>query len=301
MEAPVARAPHVVPRETVSCCGVCGATERAVFDASSDVVECQGCGVLYVSPRPTAEAIGAFYSAAGHYAHWDDEPGRAAMWQRRTDRVRKLSPRGGRLLDVGTGQGDFGAAARKYFDFEGTEISSEGARLARERHGLRVHEGELLALDLPRGAYDAITLWHVLEHLADPRATIARCAELLKPGGVVCVAVPNTDEELVLRKAMLRAARDFALKQRPDRSIRFPRITLDGRTEEIHLTHFTLRTLTWLLRSLGLEVVERGIDDFSPELGLRARLRHHELALKFAWTGLASAPCIFAAARKPHG
>lgn len=289
--------PPIVPREHVKFCGVCGSTERAPFYQPADVVECQGCRVLYVSPRPTAEAIAQFYSMAGRYAHWDRQPGRKAMWERRVKRIHKLVP-GGNLLDVGTGQGDFGAQARRYFSFEGTEISLEGARMARERYGLTVHEGELMSIELPKQRYDAITLWHVLEHVGDPRVVVNRCIELLKPGGVLAIAVPNTDWDLALTKRALNATWKFAFKREPDRSIGFPRLYLQDPEEEIHLTHFTLGTLTWLLRSAGLTIVEQGIDDHAAEDDWEARKTHYKYELFYRMSGFVSAPAIFAAARK---
>src|SRR5689334_14249526 len=140
--------PILAEREPVDACAVCGSPDRVAVLPGADVVQCLSCDVLYASPRPTGRAIAAFYSAPGRYAHWDAQPGRAAMWRRRVDRIRRHMP-SGRLLDVGTGQGDFGAAAAAHFTFEGTEISTEGARLARERHGLTIHDGDLLGLGLP--------------------------------------------------------------------------------------------------------------------------------------------------------
>ncbi|MCS6902037.1 MAG: class I SAM-dependent methyltransferase [Myxococcales bacterium] len=279
-------------------CGVCGSSEREPFHAFSDVVRCLDCGVLYVSPRPSSAAIERFYSRAGHYDHWDREPGRKAMWRRRVQRLLRLCS-GGRLLDVGTGQGDFGAAAREYFTFEGTEISSEGVRLARERHGLTVYHGDLLDLDLPRGAYDVITLWHVLEHVLEPRKVVERCYALLKPGGIFAVAVPNTDYHLNLSKKLLASTIGFALGRPMFREVGFPRLLLESPEEEIHLTHFTLASLCWLLRSKGFLVCERGLDDYSADNSLRARYEHYKSNLFFQMTGFASSPAIFAAGRKP--
>jgi ubiquinone/menaquinone biosynthesis C-methylase UbiE len=279
-------------------CGVCGSSEREPFHSFSDVVRCLDCGTLYVSPRPSSAAIERFYSQAGHYDHWDREPGRKAMWRRRVQRLLRLCP-GGRLLDVGTGQGDFGAAAREHFTFEGTEISSEGVRMARERHGLTVHHGDLLDLDLPRGHYDVITLWHVLEHVPEPRLVVERCHALLRPGGVFAVAVPNTDYNLNLSKKLLASAAGFALGRSFSREVGFPRLLLESSEEEIHLTHFTLSTLGWLLRSKGFEVCERGLDDYSADDSPRARYKHHKDNLFFQITGFASSPAIFIAGRKP--
>lgn len=305
-------------REPVDACPVCGSPERTGCVPSADVVQCLACDVLYVSPRPTAEAIAAFYSAPGRYAHWDAQRGRAAMWRRRLERVRRLVP-SGRLLDVGTGQGDFGAAARAHFDFEGTEISAEGVRVARERHDLAVHEGDLLGLALASDRYDAVTAWHVLEHVANPGAVAAECARLLRPGGILAIAVPNADEHWQLTRRLWSDALQFALQRPPRRDCRVPlvdhglalvvgrmplrditisRLDLARREQEIHLTHFTLDTLTRLLRSLGLQVVERGIDDHSPDEGIGARIDHRRQLAAYRLTGRAAANAIFVAARK---
>jgi SAM-dependent methyltransferase len=277
------------------------------------------CDVVYVSPRPTADAIAAFYSAAGRYDRWTTQPGRAGMWRRRVDRISRLVPRGGRLLDVGTGQGDFCAAASRHFDVEATEISSEGVRLTRERHGAAVHHGELLDLALPSEHFDAVTLWHVLEHVVNPRDVAAECRRLLKPGGVVAIAVPNADEDWQFTRRIWSDALQFALGRpllhlprvpivdhglvpmlgrMPLRRIGISRVDLGRPHEEIHLTHFTIETLARMLESIGLTIVERGIDDQSPDSGVRARIRHWRQVATYRMTGRAAANAIFVAARK---
>lgn len=308
----------IVPREPVVACPVCGGPDRTDFLTRADLVRCVGCDALYVSPRPTDEAIQAFYSALGRYDHWDREPGRARMWERRVARIRRHVA-GGRLLDVGTGQGDFGAVAKRHFEVEATEVSSEGARLGRERHGLTIHEGDLLSLDLPRRRFQAITMWHVLEHVANPREVVERCWELLDDGGVIAIAVPNADEDLRLTRRRWDGALQFALgrpaRERvripvvdslisvatgtmPARDVHIPRLMLDHPEEEIHLTHFSLDTLGRMLTAVGFDVLERGIDDHSPELALAARLRHHRHVAFHRLTGHAAANAIFVAARK---
>jgi ubiquinone/menaquinone biosynthesis C-methylase UbiE len=269
-----------IAREVARSCGACGSERQAEFYSPADIVECLGCGVLYVSPRPTAEAIAAFYSAVNHYDLWDKEPGRVAMWRRRVRRVRRLMP-AGRLLDIGAGQGDFGAIAREFFEVDGTEVSSEGQRLARERHGLSLRLGDATELDLPKEHYDVVTLWHVLEHVAEPAKLLSRCHAVLRPEGLLCVAVPNT---------RLPAGRN---SEAP-----FKRLELSDPNEEIHLTHFTLPTLTALVERSGFALVERGLDDHSADNSVKARLRYHRHALAYRALGRALSPAIFVAGRK---
>lgn len=73
----------------------------------------------------------------------------------------------------------------------GIEISDEAAHYARDVEGLDVRVGQLSDLDLPVNGFDLIILWHVLEHIPDPQSTLHAVARLLRPGGVLLVAVPN--------------------------------------------------------------------------------------------------------------
>ena len=98
---------------------------------------------------------------------------------------------GGRLLDVGCGNGRLLVEMRwAGWDVEGVEVDPDAARSARA-HGLSVRQGAFEQLDLPEGSYDAITMDHVLEHLADPAEALAKCHALLRPGGALRIATPN--------------------------------------------------------------------------------------------------------------
>lgn len=106
--------------------------------------------------------------------------------------VESVIGRKGRLLDVGTGEGTLLLAAVEMgWEAEGTEIASVMVHHIREKFGLTVHQGVLEDLDLPPHSFDAIVMNHVLEHVRDPGITLKRVAELLSPGGVVRIEVPN--------------------------------------------------------------------------------------------------------------
>ncbi len=109
---------------------------------------------------------------------------------------------GTRLLDVGCGSGTtlhpFGRRysllwlASRGVAAEGVEPDPRACSEARAS-GLRVTEGDLLSADLPVGAYDVVRFNHSLEHAHAPAAYLARARELLKPGGLLVVSVPNYD------------------------------------------------------------------------------------------------------------
>ncbi len=118
-------------------------------------------------------------------------PALRAFDRRRLARLRPLLRPGARLLDVGAGRGRFVLAARAAgYDASGIEPSRRGAQAA-EAIGVPVRTVAIESAEVAPGMLDAVTLWHVLEHLDDPGAALARIATWLRPGGVLLVGVPN--------------------------------------------------------------------------------------------------------------
>lgn len=99
----------------------------------------------------------------------------------------------GRLLDVGCGNGMF-LARMAELGWQGVGLETDGraAEFARSRFGLEVVEGTLEQAGFPDGAFDAVVLSHVIEHVYDPVATLAECGRVLRPGGKLVVLTPNT-------------------------------------------------------------------------------------------------------------
>ncbi len=161
---------------------------------------CGHCGLLYQNPRPTPAALDMIYPAeypphqadAYHTAQQPLHPDMLKMAQF----VQRHCPHGRTLLDVGCGSGAFLRAMQQVnpqWQVAGTD-PSVGAVAAARQHGLTVHHGMLEQLDLPRQQWDAVTLWHVLEHLPDPVGTLVYIrTHLLAPRGVLFLAVPMAD------------------------------------------------------------------------------------------------------------
>jgi SAM-dependent methyltransferase len=99
----------------------------------------------------------------------------------------------GRLLDVGCGSGDWLVGMRGLgWSVEGTDPDIAATRAAAEQ-GVTAFCGFLEERRFPDDHFDVVCLNHVIEHLSSPLETLEECYRVLKPGGRLVVATPNTD------------------------------------------------------------------------------------------------------------
>ena len=166
-------------------------------EVALDWIRCTGCGVYTYRQPPTDQILARAYAPEYYGAtrrkftgpiaaavEWFQD-GRARMV------AREIEP-GTRVLDVGCGNGGFLARmARRGFQVEGTEWTAQSAARVDPAAAGRIHVGDLLDLELPPAGFEAITLWHVFEHLPRPAESLARIRDLLVPGGVLFLALPN--------------------------------------------------------------------------------------------------------------
>ncbi len=196
---------------SIEQCPVCGSTKRRFLFNGSDrlhdlpgvfpVVKCTECQSSYLAQRPAeleayypVESYAA-YDRANTTRHYSRGVGRSYGLKQRRRLLERLKPAGGCLLDIGCGAGDFLALmqAEGQWQVFGLEPNAVAVRYAREERGLDVKIGHLPDSALPAQSFDAITMWHVLEHVPDPAQVLAEVHRLLKPNGVLVVGVPVSD------------------------------------------------------------------------------------------------------------
>ncbi len=97
----------------------------------------------------------------------------------------------GRILDVGCGNGTWlMKMAALGWEVAGVEPGLQAAQAA-QAAGLAVQHGTLETVDYAPGSFDVVRIWHVLEHVPQPLATLRQAYRLLKPGGQLIIGVPN--------------------------------------------------------------------------------------------------------------
>jgi SAM-dependent methyltransferase len=185
---------------TAACtCRGCGSSsERELFpvDARFSVADCERCGLVATRPALSAEEMAGYYPAI-YYGRRNRRFNpffeRLIPWFRdRRARSIERYVRSGRILDVGCGRGFLPAIMREHgWDAYGVELSPTAADHATRELGIPMFVGDFLDSPYPTGSFDVLVFWHVLEHLEDPVSCLRKAREILRPGGLLLVAVPN--------------------------------------------------------------------------------------------------------------
>jgi SAM-dependent methyltransferase len=214
------------------------------------ISRCRGCDFVVTTPQPGPVEMAAYYpagyygAAGGRRFPWLVERLQQSLYGWRVRSVVAAAGAGTRrrVLDVGCGRGLLLREFRRHgWEVQGTELSAPAASYGRDVLGLPVAIGSLETLAFPAHHFDAVTVWHVLEHLPDPRVLLAEVDRILKPGGVLFIGVPNFGGW----EARLGRDKWFHLD--------VPR----------HLTHLTKATLQRALAQQGF--LDRRWSGFAPE------------------------------------
>lgn len=248
---------------TEVACGMCGSNERELrfSDGPFNIVTCQQCDLVYVTPRLTdASLIDHVYnesywnSAAaqthGYSDYRADAPlykrtyqNRLAILERHFPGLTNAQGEPLRVLDIGCAAGYFlSVCQERGLQITGLEPSDAIRKVAEEELGQDNVHGHLLAIDdeLEPSSFDLITFWDVIEHIPDPRKALIRARELLAPGGRLIVETQNVNS---------RAAKLLGKKWQHYKHAE-------------HIYHFAPATLTRLFLEAGFEIIEN-----TPRLG----------------------------------
>ena len=231
-------------------------------------------GFLETHPQPRKEDLGAYYESEEYISHTDSKKGLMSFLYQSVKRyslrkkvtlIKNQNGKVGSVLDVGAGTGEFLKSAKtKHWSVTGVEVNEKARRISKEK-GITLVESLDEVLE---NTYDVVTLWHVLEHLPNIKQQLVNLEALVKPGGVLIIAVPNYNSFDAKRYKNYWAAYDV------------PR----------HLWHFSRSSMRSLFSSeMKLEKINPMIfDAFYVSLLSEKYKTGNSFSLKGIWTGLRS-------------
>ena len=152
--------------------------------------------LLITFPKPSLEKLPSYYESEDYISHTD---GKRSVFEKMYHFIKNIALKNklnlinsesqkGKLLDIGSGTGDFLVVARK----DGWQIT--GIEPGDKPRNIAIQKGVCFANDLAEledNSFDVITMWHVLEHVPDLEFQIKELKRLIKPNGTILIAVPN--------------------------------------------------------------------------------------------------------------
>lgn len=171
--------------------------DHSVSGETFELFRDQELDMLITFPQPKPEDLGRYYESDDYISHTD---GKRSLFEKGYQFVKNIalksklnlinsqSPTKGKILDIGTGTGDFLAIAKSNgWETIGFEPSEKAKAIATQKGVSFVSDTS----ELPDNSIQVITMWHVLEHVPNPSAQIKELKRLLKPNGTIIIAVPN--------------------------------------------------------------------------------------------------------------
>jgi 2-polyprenyl-3-methyl-5-hydroxy-6-metoxy-1,4-benzoquinol methylase len=163
--------------------------------------ECHICYLRFTQDVPSQDEIGRYYKAEAYVSHTDSKKGLINSLYHKVRKITLKSKRKlvhqetniskGNILDVGCGTGAFlNEMKTAGWNITGLEPDKKASKKAEKLYKIKTQETEEL-FRLPKNSYDAITMWHVLEHVHQLHEYIKALHDLIKDNGRIFIAVPN--------------------------------------------------------------------------------------------------------------
>lgn len=225
--------------------------DHMVSKESFELRKCDSCGFVVTSPRPADDAIGKYYESEDYISHSNTKK---SLFSKAYQIVRNRAvkqkrnwveahTRKGTLLDMGCGTGHFLNECRSAgWKIEGVEVSEVARANAKTEHGIEPNSS-LDEFETNAGSLNAISMWHVLEHLPNLNEHLSKFHKWLADDGAVLVAVPNHESYDAIHYGSDWAAWDVP----------------------IHLWHFSKKSMNDLAAKNGFvisEIINMPFDSF---------------------------------------
>jgi len=216
--------------------------DHTVSRETFNIVECESCGFKFTNPRPNESDLGKYYKSEEYVSHSNTNKGFInSVYQtvRKYTLLKKLQLvskhfKTGKILDIGCGTGEFlNTCKNAKWETLGIEPDDDARNMAIKNYGLDIRKESDLS-GLADSSFDVISMWHVLEHVPKLNERVEELKRLIKPTGIIIIAVPNCESLDAKSYKELWAAYDV------------PR----------HLYHFIPKDIETLFQKHGMKVFQ---------------------------------------------
>ena len=239
------------------------------FSEEYNLLKCKKCGLVFLFPPPKFSELKEYYPESYYLESSNDGLSSSLASKLRNDSRGQIIVPGGKLLDVGCGNGNFLTRLNGYgLEVLGIEPSIHGYNLCKSKR-LSVMNTFLEDANLPNNTFDVITLNHVLEHTPDPKATLLHIKRLLKPSGTAIIQVPN-----LMSLAFLVSHEYYINLDLPRHLFSFTRQTLEAYAKSVGLKTIKVKyytNITAILESLWLKLHNKSISSYDKSVAKRNR------------------------------
>lgn len=197
----------IIHHTSCPCCNsekineVLVAKDYTVSKEDFSIWECVNCTVRFTQNIPDAASIAPYYQSSAYVSHTDTKEGLVnqlyhivrnfTLKTKRNLLQQQTGLQQGHLLDIGAGTGAFAQTMKEAgWQITGLEPDASARTIAKQKFGLLLQMPNKL-YTLPQAQFDAITMWHVLEHVHDLHSYLEQFNAVLKPQGKIFIAVPN--------------------------------------------------------------------------------------------------------------
>ena len=234
-------------------CPVCGSADiKNIFSAKDFTVsgetfaiaECNSCSLRFTQDVPDAASISPYYKSEDYISHTNTSKGlinslyksvRKRTLKQKRRLIEKITAlQKGSILDIGSGTGAFASEIEQAgWQVIGLEPDADARTVGKQLYNIELEDINRF-YQLQSGSYDAITMWHVLEHVHDLQGYVAQLKSLLKEKGKLFIAVPNY------------TAKDATIYKEQWAAYDVPR----------HLYHFSPASMQVLMEKHGLKILK---------------------------------------------
>jgi 2-polyprenyl-3-methyl-5-hydroxy-6-metoxy-1,4-benzoquinol methylase len=223
---------------------ILSAKDYTVSGETFFVVECNSCSLRFTQDVPDAASIFPYYKSENYISHSNTSKGLVnrlyqSVRKRTLKQKRRLieaitGVKKGSILDIGSGTGAFANEMKQAgWQVTGLEPDADARAVGKQSYNIELEDISKF-YQLPSSGYDAITMWHVLEHVHDLQGYITKLKSLLKENGKLFIAVPNY------------TSKDAAVYKEYWAAYDVPR----------HLYHFSPQAMHTLIEKHGLKILQ---------------------------------------------